>query len=153
MINLPNKFEGDKADRKILDKLTTKSELSGLFNVALDGLKRLLNQHHYSYEPSPDEVAEKYRKSSDAIFAFVDDECESASDAWISKTILHDAFLDYCDKNNLSRLGKEAFGRMLKDTPNAHVESRKRRIGGVMTWGWEGIRLAGEKEPEIDMEV
>lgn len=153
MINLPNKFEGNKADRKILDKLITKGEISGLLNVALDGLKRLLNQHHYSYEPSPDEVAEKYRKSSDAIFAFVDDECESASDAWISKVILHDAFLDYCDKNNLSRLGKEAFGRMLKDTPNAHVESRKRRIDGVITWGWEGIRLAQEKEPEIDMEV
>lgn len=153
MINLPNKFEGGKADRKILDKLTTKRELSGLLNVALDGLKRLLNQHHYSYEPSPDEVAERYRKSSDETFAFVEDECETAPDAWVSKTVLYAAFINYCDQNNLSHLGKEAFGRMLKNTPNAHVESRKRRIDGAITWGWEGIKLTEEKEPEIDMEV
>lgn len=151
MINLPNKFEGGKADTQILDKLTTQNELSGLLNVALQGLERLLDKHHYSYEPSPDEVAEKYRKSSDAIFAFIEDECESASDAWISKAVLYDTFIDYCDKNNLSRLGKEAFGRMLKNTPNAHVESRRHRIDGILTWGWEGIHLAEEKESEIDM--
>ncbi len=153
MINLPNKFEGDKADTQILDKLTTTSELSGLLNVALQGLERLLSTHHYSYEPSPDETAERYRKASDSVFSFVEDECESATDAWISKSALHETFTEYCDKHNLSRLGKEAFGRALKDTTNVKVESRKRRIDGVITWGWEGIRLAGKEESEIDMEV
>ena len=152
MIGFPNKFEGDKADIKILDKLTTPVELSGLLNLALDGLKRLLKNHHYSYEPTPDEVAEKYRKSSDEIFAFVEDECESADDAWVSKAALYDAFINYCDQNNLLRLGKEAFGRGLKNTPNAHAKSQRRRIDGVITWGWEGIQLIKE-EPEIDMEV
>ena len=153
MINFPNKFDGDKADTGILDKLTTKKELSGLLNVAQVGLKRLLQHHRYSYEPSPDEIAERYRKSADSTFAFVEDKCRSAPDAWISKAALHNAFTEYCDKENLSRIGKEAFGRALKDTTNARVESRKRRIDGVITWGWEGIQLAEEEEPNIDMEV
>jgi putative DNA primase/helicase len=42
MIDFPNKFEGIQADKQILQKLATESELSGLFNVALQGLKRLL---------------------------------------------------------------------------------------------------------------
>ncbi|GAI75240.1 unnamed protein product, partial [marine sediment metagenome] len=67
MINLPHKFEADKADTEILDKLTTEDELSGLLNVALRSLKRLLQQHRYSYEPSPDEIAARYRKASDSV--------------------------------------------------------------------------------------
>ncbi|GAI60708.1 unnamed protein product [marine sediment metagenome] len=153
MINLPHKFEADKADTEILDKLTTENELSGLLNVALRSLKRLLHQHRYSYEPSADEIAARYRKASDSVFSFIEDKCESVSDAWISKSALHEVFTEYCDKNNLSQLGKEAFGRALKDTTNIHIESRRRRIDGVITWGWEGIQLTEEEELEIDVEV
>jgi putative DNA primase/helicase len=153
MINFSNKFEGDKADVAILDKLTNESELSGLLNIALKGLKRLLNRHHYSYEPSPDEVAEKYRKSANVTFAFIENMCEPDADAWISKDDLYDAFANYCNKQNLSPLGKESFGRTLKDVNNAHVKSRQRRVDGVKAWGWEGIRLTEAKEQDIDMEV
>lgn len=153
MINCPNKFEGDNADTEILNKLTTKSELTGLLNIALQALKRLINKHHYSHELSPDEVAERYRKSSGTVFAFVEDECESAADAWIPKSVLYTAFIKYCDNHNLSRLGNIAFGRVLKNTTNAHVESQQRRVDGQITWGWKGIRLVEEENPEIDMEV
>jgi len=153
MINFSNKFDGDKADVAILDKLTNESELSGLLNIALKGLKRLLNRHRYSYEPSPDEVAEKYRKSANVTFAFIENMCEPDADAWISKDDLYDAFANYCNKQNLSPLGKESFGRTLKDVNNAHVKSRQRRVDGVKAWGWEGIRLTETKEQDIDMEV
>jgi len=153
MINFPNKFEEDKADIEILDKLITERELSGLFNIALKGLKRLLNRHRYSYEPSPDEIAEKYRKSADVTYAFIEDVCESNPDTWISKDDLYDAFTSYCSKQNLAHLGKEAFGRKLKDASNVHVKSRQRRVDGVITWGWEGIQVIKKQEQDIDMEV
>ena len=153
MINFSNKFNGSTADIAILDKLTNESELSGLLNIALKGLKRLLNRHRYSYEQSPDEVAEKYRKSANVTFAFIENMCEPAADAWISKDELYDAFANYCNKHDLSPLGKESFGRTLKDVNNAHVKSRQRRVDGVKAWGWEGIRLTEAKEQDIDMEV
>ena len=155
MITFPNKFDNAQADTRILDKLTTESEISGLLNLALAGLKRLMNTHHYSREPSPDEIAERYQKASDSIFAFVDDICESSPTHWISKANLYEAFVKYCDAQNLSRLGKEAFGRKLKDASNVHVKSRQRRVDGVITWGWEGIQVIKkqEQEQDIDMEV
>jgi len=153
MINFSNKFNGSNADIAILDKLTNERELSGLLNIALKGLKRLLTRHQYSYELSPDEVAEKYQKSANVTFAFVDSMCEPAADAWISKDDLYDAFANYCNKHDLSPLGKESFGRTLKDVNNAHVKSRQRRVGGTGTWGWEGIRLIETQQQEIDMEV
>jgi len=154
MINLPNKFEDDKADTEILDKLINKSELSGLLNIALQGLKRLLSRHRYSYESSPNEIAERYRKSADVTFAFVEDICERDPDGWISKDDLYETFTNYCRNHNLSPLGKEAFGRALKNASNVHVKSRQRRIEGTVTWGWEGIQLIEKgEEQEIDMEV
>jgi len=153
MVNFPNKFEGDKADTELLDKLVNKSDLSGLFNIALKGLKRLLGQHRYSYKPSPDEIAEKYQKSANITFAFVEDMCEPDADVWISKDDLYDAFANYCNKLTLSHLGKESFGRALKNVNNVHVKSLQRRIEGTVTWGWEGIQLTKKEKPNIDMEV
>ena len=152
-INFPNKFEGDKADKRLLQKLTKKAELSGLLNVTLRGLERLLNKQRYSYELSPDEIAEWHQKASDSIYAFVEDVCEANSDAWISKDDLYEAFLDYCDKQNIPRIGKESFGRELKNAKNVHVISQRKGSRGAQVTGWQGIRPKKGETKEIDMEI
>jgi len=144
IIDFPNKFEGSQADTGILGKLTTEEELAGLLNVALQGLKRLLSQHSYSYQPSPDEVATKYLKAADPVYAFIEDVCEVDPDAWVSKDDLYDAFCTYCRGENISAKGKEAFGRALKNVTNVHVTERKRRIEGKEIRGWGGINVRGE---------
>ena len=151
-INFPNKFEGKQADKRLLRKLTKKGELSGLLNVALQGVGRVLSQQEYSYELSPDEIAEWHQKASDPIYAFVEDVCEADPEAWISKDDLYDAFLKYCDEKNIPRIGKESFGRALKNAKNVHVTFQRRGPRGAQTTGWTGIQLK-EKEKEIDMEV
>lgn len=144
IIDFPNKFEGPQADTRILEKLTTKEELGGLLNVALQGLKRLLSQHSYSYQPTPDEVATRYLKAADSVYAFVEDVCEVDSDAWISKEGLYDAFCAYCRAGNIPLKGKGGFGRALKDATNVHITERKHRIEGEETRGWGGIGLKVE---------
>lgn len=153
MINFPIKFEGDAADIGMLDRLITPRELSGLLNVALQGLKRLLGRRKYSYKYSPEEIAEKYRKSADITFAFIEDICEPDPDAWVPKDNLYDAFVNYCSQLNLAHMGKEAFGRKLKNSSEVHIKSRQRRVDGTQTWGWEGIQLAETQKGDIDMEV
>ena len=151
-INFPNKFEGSRADKRLLQKLTKKEELKGLLNIALQGLKRLVNLQGYSHELSPDEIAEWHLKASDPIYAFVEDMCETDKEAWISKDDLYGAFLDFCDKQNIPRIGKESFGRALKNAKNVNVTSQKTGPRGAQVHGWKGVRLK-EIEKEIDMEV
>jgi len=141
ILDFPNKFEGPQADTRVLQKLTTKEELSGLLNVALQGLKRLLSQHSYSYQPSPDEVATRYLKAADSVYAFVEDICEVDSDAWVSKDDLYDAFCAYCRDENIPLKGKEAFGRGLKNATNVRLTERRQRVEGKETRGWGGIGL------------
>ncbi len=43
VISFPNKFDEDKADPDLLSKLTTDEEMSGIFNVLMIALRRILN--------------------------------------------------------------------------------------------------------------
>jgi P4 family phage/plasmid primase-like protien len=43
IISFPNKFEGQNEDPFILDKLTEKEELSGIFNILMHALRNVLN--------------------------------------------------------------------------------------------------------------
>jgi len=152
-INFPHRFEGDKADKRLLQKLARKDELSGLLNIALRGLERLMNRQGYSYEISADEVAEWYQKAANPIYAFVEDACNPDPDAWISKDALYAAFLEYCDEHNIPRIGKESFGKVLKNAKNIHVVSQRRGPRGTQMYGWKGIQLRQEEERQIDLEV
>lgn len=158
-VNFPNKFEGSQADKRLLQKLIKKEELSGLLNIALQGLKRLLNQQEYSHELSPDEIAEWHQRMSDPIYAFVEDSCEPDPEAWTAKDELYDIFIKYCEKQNIPRIGKESFGRALKDAKNVHVIFQRRGPRGAQETGWKGIRPAEkekeekEKEEKIDMNI
>jgi len=150
MIDFPNKFEGDKADARILEKMIRPGELSGLLNIALGGLRRLLQSQHYSHEQPPFEVAERYAKAADALFAFVEDECMADPEGWISKDSLYDSFLAYCDTEKIPRVGKESFGRALKNATNIHVVSQRRRVASIIIHGWGNIRLKTENEEETE---
>lgn len=152
-INFPNRFEGKRADKRLLSKLTRKEELSGLLNTALGGLERLLSLQGYSHELSADEIAEWHQRASDPMYVFVEDVCETDPDAWISKADLYDAFVEYCDRQNIPRIGKESFGRALKNARNVHVASQRRGPRGMQAHGWTGIKLKEEEGQEINMDV
>lgn len=141
LVNFPNKFIGDKCDKLILAKITSQEELSGLLNLALQGLNRLFRNGDFSYTPDPDQVAEIYRKQSDPIYAFIDEMCESNPAGWESKEDLYKAFVAYCDNEHISKLGKESFGRQLKNVPNVHVIACQHTIDDERVWGWKGVKI------------
>jgi len=64
--NLPNKFEGEKQNPYLLDKLTTPNELSGLLNKALTGLKQLLRTGKFANDKIIDDIRDEYIRRSDS---------------------------------------------------------------------------------------
>jgi putative DNA primase/helicase len=60
IISFPNKFEGDKADLDLLQKLTTEEKLSGIFNILMTTLRRVLkNKRIFLNEKTIQERREK----------------------------------------------------------------------------------------------
>jgi putative DNA primase/helicase len=109
----PNQFTNDKADPHILKKLTTPEELSGLLNLVLPALKRLLEKGQFSYSKTTEEIREDYIRKSSPVAAFIMDCLEVDSDAFIEKKELYVVFAEYCRIRGLPTLSQDSFFKKL----------------------------------------
>jgi len=139
MINFPNKFEGENINPNILEEISTEEELSGLLNWALEGLRRLLKNGHFSNSITTEEIREQYIKQSNPVLAFVEDRLISDSQGEISKDELYRLFCDYCEEVGLPTKAKNVFGRELPRY--IAVDSGQTRDKGTV---WRGIAVKGE---------
>lgn len=147
IINFPNEFPPDKADPKILEKLTTPEELSGLLNWALDGLHRLLKQGRFTRSETVDEVMDRWRRMADPVYAFLEDMTVIDPTASTPKDKLYAAYVEYCRRHGLPTKAKNIFSQELhRHRPN--ITEERTRQGKKRTRCWQGIRLIDENKPE-----
>lgn len=140
IISFPNRFERENCNPNILKELTTDEELSGLFNWAMEGLHRLLDNGVFSYTKTTDEIRDEYERKSSPMIAFVKDMVTFTLDSNITKSDLYQAYVEYCTKNKLPPKVNHVFSRELKmylKVDDGH--SNKQRI-------WKNIALNPEKE-------
>jgi len=88
-------------DVNIINKITSKEEMSGLLNKALDGLQRLLDNQCFSYSKSLTEVKDMWVRKSDSFEAFCIDNINEQFDAYVPKKIIRKMFVNYCKEHNL----------------------------------------------------
>jgi len=139
IIVFPNRFTEDKRDPFILNKLTTPQELSGLLNLALEGLKRLLKNGRFTDSKTIEEIREDYLRKSSPIASFVMDCLETSSEDYIEKKVLYNAFLDYCRKYNLPAPSQDTFYKKLP--LYIHIEEYRPKIRGKRIRAFKGIKF------------
>jgi P4 family phage/plasmid primase-like protien len=113
IVVFPKAFIGSEADPYILDKLTTETELSGLLNLVLKGLKKLRETGQFSTSKTTEEIKEDYIRKSSPIAAFVLDCLETDSDAFIEKKALYAVFAEYCRGLRLPTVTQDTFFKNL----------------------------------------
>lgn len=148
IINFPQIFDDSNpdTDKALLEKLTTPQELSGLLNIALDRLQDLRQKQKFSSSQTVAQTKEYYKKLSDPIYAFLEDECIKDHVAFITKADLYAAFNKYCEQRKLTKMSQMTFTKDLKKHVNPR-EERKTILGKRKTC-WTGIRLMSAKEKE-----
>jgi len=137
VVDFPNAFLGDKADKLLIEKLTRANELSGLLNQALDGLARLRQTGDFTYKLTIPQVRDHYRRLSDTVAIFFEERCHLDSDEWETKEELYAAYVAWCEANHLLKRSKKALGIEL----NA-IGIASRRLNGA--WVWVGIKLKNQ---------
>jgi len=103
----------DEADpdlaRKIID-----SELPGVFNWVMSGLNRLRANRRFSECEASDTALASYRKESDSVALFLDDECWVHSpNSKIAKSEIYKEYRIYCITSGHKALSKSNFGKRL----------------------------------------
>jgi putative DNA primase/helicase len=154
IVNFPNSFPEDdpKTDPEILEKITIEAELSGLLNIALDGLARLLTNHKFSYDKSVEDTADLYLKTADPVYAFVSAKYESDSEVETPKGEIYTAFTNYCLEQKIPLLKPNSFARALQNQTYFRVTSTRPRIGigNERVPCWKGIALKPVSVDDLD---
>jgi putative DNA primase/helicase len=100
----------EKQDKTLADKII-KSELAGVFNWIIDGLKRLLKAEKFTNSDIVKNTLEGYKRESDSVACFVDE--HSRIVGMSLKTTYADYRL-YCSDCGYKPLGRNNFSKRLQ---------------------------------------
>ncbi|MBA7581777.1 hypothetical protein ES708_23688 [subsurface metagenome] len=145
-LDLPNVFVGEKDIKNYVDTILTPKELSGLLNLALEGLQRLLDKGDFSYQGSYSDRSRHYTIAFDPARAFVDECCNIGPDFRILKSELYEAYGLFCHKNRVQLSGEAQFGKELRQVPGLSIRDKQYQEKGERVRWWLGIQLKGERE-------
>lgn len=140
IVKFPYSFEG-KADKNLIQHISTPEELSGLLNMALGTLKELLLRGDFSFNKSTEEMREEYQRLSDPVGAFCHDMIESSPDEHIEKEKLYTEFAAYCREKNYIVISKDRFFKRIHD--HVRIDDYRPLIDGKRVQCIKGIRVKG----------
>ena len=132
-------FEGESEDRGLEDKL--KNELSGIFNLALEGLKRLTENGAFTEPSAVKEALESYKIQNDSILAFLKECCKVDEKKKVSKQGLYDSYKEFCEDQGMRPVSQRKLrDQMLRTFPTI----KEGRDGAYGPRIWKGIGILTE---------
>ena len=117
IISFPNQFTGTSEDKQLIAKLTTEEEISGIFNILMHALRRIIKTNElYVNEKTIDQKRLKYERMVNPIKSFKDEVIaeDSTEDSHVSKEVFYDAYVKYCSKYVYLKEKYETFCANLK---------------------------------------
>ena len=76
------------------------AELPGIFNWAMDGLRRLRDRGRFVEPKQIREATRQYRKDANPVALFIDEECQPYEVAKVQSSVIYGAYKDWCKTNN-----------------------------------------------------
>ena len=102
-----------KTNPNLIHILSTQEEMSGLFNWAILGLRRLLKNNNFSYHEDADELGDRYEILARPEKGFISEHYEYSEGDKLSKDEVYDRYYKWADKNRYAILMKGSFTRQL----------------------------------------
>jgi P4 family phage/plasmid primase-like protien len=146
LIEFSHKFRGtENDDKQLINKLAAKTELSGLLNKALDGLKRLYENDKFSYNKTFEQIEKEYLLNSNPVAVFMG-ECTVISDQDIDSTILYLTYAEWSKHNNKDRVSNIEFSRKLSKMGHTNHRENAVRDGSKKITMWDSLALKPAKK-------
>jgi putative DNA primase/helicase len=142
IISFPNTFEGKRDDPQLLQKLEKQEEISGIFNILMVALRRILkNKGIYMNEKTIEERRKKSERVADPIKSFLEEAIaeDSLETDYIIKSDFHSVYVRFCKKYKIAHKSIEVFAKELGK--RKLYGEKKRTINGERKNVWLGIKL------------
>lgn len=122
----------ERRDPELLEKF--RCEADGIFQFALEGLQRLMQNHfHFSETQANAQELQKYREDSNSVLAFVRDCCTLQMDAEVGRMEFFARYKSYCDSCGMAPYSQQNFNNELEANFPTVVKAAD-RTGKRRTW-------------------
>jgi len=107
------RFEGviEKKIPNFIATLTTEEERSGLFNLAMRGLDRLLVNKVFSHSKTAMDTKREMMRSGSSIAQFTAKGIEQTTDNEVTKEDMYEAYTRFCGNEGMATETKDMFGK------------------------------------------
>lgn len=140
LITFDRVFSEYERDMNLDDKLSTEQELSGLLNLALEGVQKLRVDN--GYNESWKSVQQKYRRLRDHVADFITTDLIKDEDGEIETTKFRDLYTVFCEKKTIVPLAENVLGSRLV---SMEIEKHKKRVDGKNVYFYHGVREKGSQ--------
>lgn len=134
-----------------IQQLTTEEERSGLFNMAMKGLQRLLDNGGFTYPKSAVDTKIEMMKSGSSIAIFTAEQIEQEVGHELSKADMYDAYTNFCAERGLSAETMDMFGKKFLFYVSYAAEGLiydTESMNGKRVRGWRNVRLKPTPEEQ-----
>lgn len=130
--------------------LTTDAERSGLFNIAMAGLDRLLEQGRFSYDKDAMDTKREMMRSGSSIAIFAAEKLVQENGAEITKEDLYDIYSDFCAQRGIAAETMKMLGTKLPFYVPYISEGLISTVSGVngksRPRGWRNVIVPADKD-------
>jgi P4 family phage/plasmid primase-like protien len=133
-------FSGEDKDVNLIDKITTEQEKSGILNLALAALRRLIKNGGFAGTDDIETVREDYIKNSADVERFLMEKCDitkSVEDRIICRD-LWGVYLSYCKDLGITSKDDKTFGMELL---TKHIIKDQIQVNYERSFYYVGIKL------------
>lgn len=137
MLRFNRNFTADEMDMNLTDKL--KGELSGIFTMAVTGLRSLRERGQFVVPASSAEASNEYRANSDVVKLFAEEALLPTADKGMRPAELYDLYLKWCKSHGAKAESNINLGKQLK-----RLGFNKARSNGKDYW-CVNVTIAGKE--------
>ena len=126
-------------DTELIDKLCTEKEFSGILNLLLFTVKRLLKQNKFTFDQTIEQVRKTMKERADSILLFCNNYLVTDSEAMLPKKIIYRKYCDWSTENKQIIKPERQFNAKLNQVMN--VMSSTQKVNKKATKVWMGIKF------------
>jgi putative DNA primase/helicase len=134
IVDFPHNFEG-REDRELDRDLS--AEADGIFRLAVEALRRLMQDGGFSVSDNAQKLINQYRSDSDPVEQFVEHRVAFDSESRVSASDLYTSYKYWTESNGFALMSSTKFGKRVKIVLGDRAEFEHTRTGK----SYSGIKL------------
>lgn len=138
IIPFERQFNPEDRDVDLINKIL--KEKSGIINIALNGLKRLLKNNNFTYSKKSEDMLNEHKNNNDIVYLYMNEfYTDGSEEDFVISSTLYENFVLYCRDNGFKPLNNvNFFKRFYKLFPNS--TKKRMRVDKKLVYVLDKIR-------------